>query len=63
MTISFTPGMRTHTVVMKLKDYVQLEKPIISRFSEPLHDGYETDSDNEGGRDQEGNYEINHTKA
>ena len=22
MTISFTPGMRTHTIVMKLKDYI-----------------------------------------
>ena len=63
MTISFTPGMRTHTVVMKLRDYVQVENPIISRFSEPMGDGYETDSDNEGGRGEDGSYMINHSKA
>ena len=56
MTISFTPGMRTHTIVMKLRDYIECEDPIISDFSEPLHDGYDTDSDNGGGEDEEGNY-------
>ncbi len=39
--ISFTPGMKTHTVVMKLKDYIDAEKPVIGDFSDRLKD-YET---------------------
>ena len=36
--ISFTAAMKTHTIILKVDDYIKMEKPIVGDFSDPLKD-------------------------